>query len=62
MCIRDRCRINDEEPIQATYDAMLDSILCWSDLWIDGPNTVEVTLNGLEYTSDNATFTYVPFW
>jgi hypothetical protein len=57
-----RCRINDEEPIQATYDAMLDSILCWSDLWIDGPNTVEVTLNGLEYTSDNATFTYVPFW
>ena len=57
-----RCRINDEDPIQATYDAMLDSIMCLSDLWIDGPNTVEVTLNGQEYTSDNATFTYVPFW
>ena len=57
-----RCQINAEEPIAATYDPSSDCILCWSDLWVEGTNTVEVTLNGLEYTTSNASFFYNPFW
>jgi hypothetical protein len=57
-----RCRINSEEPIAATYDSSLDCIMCWSDLWVDGINTVEVTLNGVEYTTDNTSFAMNKFW
>ena len=46
----------------ATYDARSDAIKCWSDLWIDGTNYVEVTLNGREYTSDGASIEINQFW
>jgi hypothetical protein len=57
-----RCKINSHSPISATYDDLLDCIVCWSDLWMDGPNTVEVTLNGQEYTSDGMNVTVNMFW
>ena len=57
-----RCKINEHEPIEATYDARSDAIKCWSDLWIDGTNYVEVTLNGREYTSDGASIEINQFW
>ena len=57
-----RCMLNHEDVIAATYDAALDCIECWSDLWLDGSNHVEVTLNGRQYTTDNASFVYNPFW
>ena len=41
-----RCKLNVQHEITATYDPRLDCIRCWSDLWLDGINLVEVTLNG----------------
>ena len=59
-----RCRINDaEKPIEATYDSSLDCLLCWSNQWKDEVhNSVEVTLNGREYTKDNVTVFINFFW
>ena len=64
-----RCRINEHEPITATYDESMDCILCWSDLWKGssdprgaGENLVEVTLNGREYTTDNISIPIKFFW
>jgi len=57
-----RCQINRHSPIAATYDSTMDCILCWSDLWEDGVNTVEVSLNGREYTQDGANITINKFW
>ena len=57
-----RCKINQNTPIEATYDGPSDSIRCWSDLWIDGTNYVEVTLNGREYTSDGHHTEINQFW
>ena len=57
-----RCKINQNAAIEATYDPPSDSIKCWSDLWIDGTNYVEVTLNGREYTSDGHHTEINQFW
>ena len=57
-----RCKINAHAPLAATYDARSDAIRCWSDLWVDGNNTVEVTLNGREYTADGVTIPINKFW
>ena len=56
-----RCKINDQTPIEATYDADSDSIRCRSNLWA-GMNYVEVTLNGREYTSDGLPLPINHFW
>ena len=50
-----RCRLNGRDTVSASYSHSLDCILCWSDLWRSGFNGVEVTLNGRDYTSNNAT-------
>ena len=57
-----RCQINADAPIGGTYDAAHDCILCWSDLWTEAPNTVEVTLNGREYTTDGVNITIKQLW
>jgi hypothetical protein len=56
-----RCRINEHEPITATYDAQSDSIRCWSDSWVR-TNHIEITLNGREYTSDGLSLLINHFW
>jgi hypothetical protein len=57
-----RCKINENEPIEATYDARSDCVKCWSDSWVDGTNFVEVTLNGREYTSNGAAVEVNYYW
>ena len=57
-----RCRIGTHAPLPATYDEQLDCILCWSDLWIDGDNPVEVTLNGRQYTRDGKNASINLYW
>jgi hypothetical protein len=57
-----RCKINENDAIPATYDAGSDRIRCWSDMWVDGTNFVEVTLNGREYTMDNLSLPINQFW
>jgi len=57
-----RCKINRELVIAAVYDPVLDCVRCWSDGWLDGLNSVEVTLNGRQYTSDNVTIAIDPYW
>ena len=60
-----RCLINNatvEDYLEATYDARLDAILCWSNRWVDGTNAVEVTLNGREYTRDGVQLEINLFW
>ena len=57
-----RCRINQQAPIAATYDTAHDCILCWSDLFDDGVNLVEVSLNGRDYTSSGVNVTVNKFW
>jgi len=60
-----RCRLNNataDESLAATYDASLDCIKCWSNTWLDGMNSVEVTLNGREYTSDARSLLINQFW
>jgi hypothetical protein len=57
-----RCLINDAFVIAATYDDHHDCIECWSDLWVEGENVVEVTLNGVEYTADRRTLVVNRYW
>ena len=48
--------------VAATYDAGMDRIKCWSNLWLDGLNTVEVTLNGRQYTPPDTNLTINIWW
>ena len=62
-----RCRIQDaagvdHAPFAATYDPTYDCIECWSDLWRDGRNKVEVTLNGRQYTDNGRNVTIFRYW
>ena len=57
-----RCQIGPHAPIVAVYDEQHDCIQCWSDLWIDGENRVEVTLNGRQYTTDNMNASINLYW
>ena len=57
-----RCQIGSHEPIAAEYDETHDCIQCWSDLWINGDNRVEVTLNGRQYTSNNLNASINLYW
>tara|TARA_B100000524_G_scaffold262630_1_gene143224 strand:- start:683 stop:895 length:213 start_codon:yes stop_codon:yes gene_type:complete len=47
-----RCKLSDADVISAAHDEALDCITCFSDLWQDGSNKVEVTLNGREYSEN----------
>jgi hypothetical protein len=57
-----RCMLNAADVIPATYDSELDCIKCWSNLWLDGANSVEVTLNGRQYTGNNYSLQINPYW
>ena len=57
-----RCQIGPNEPVAAEHDETHDCIKCWSDLWIDGDNHVEVTLNGRQYTSNNLNVSINLYW
>ena len=57
-----RCQIGPNEPVAAEHDETHDCIQCWSDLWINGDNRVEVTLNGRQYTSNNLNVSIDLYW
>jgi hypothetical protein len=57
-----RCTVRGHAPIPAEYDPTHDCINCWSDLWIDGENRVEVTLNGRQYTNDRMNASINLYW
>merc|ERR1711957_121775 len=57
-----RCQIGLNEPVAAEHDETHDCIQCWSDLWINGDNRVEVTLNGRQYTSNNLNASINLYW
>ena len=57
-----RCQIGSNDPVAAEHDETHDCIKCWSELWIDGDNRVEVTLNGRQYTSNNLKVSINLYW
>lgn len=57
-----RCKLNRVDVIPAWYDATLDCIACYSNLWLDGSNDVEVTLNGRQYTESNRSVEVNVYW
>ena len=57
-----RCQIGPNESVAAEHDETHDCIQCWSDLWIDGDNRVEVTLNGRQYTRNNLNVSINLYW
>lgn len=48
--------------VPATYDTAHDAIQCWSNMWLDGINTIEVTLNGRQYTPPDSNLTINVWW